>query len=82
MTFKDDILVFLNNTLIKLEKIESIIFKQEEEIKNLKTKIKEYEIKQEKLDRADEILETAKINADIIINSSLTEVGDKEKGTK
>jgi len=73
MTFKEDILNFLNNTLIKLERIENIIFKQEARIKELESKIEEYEKQKEKLDNAEHILETAKENADIIINSSLKE---------
>ena len=39
MSFKDDILIFLTNTLNKLEKIENIITTQKERIKILEAKI-------------------------------------------
>lgn len=74
MSFKEDILIFLNNTLIKLERIENTIFKQEEKIKILEAKIKEYELQKEKLDNADKILEDAKNNADYILSTSLDKI--------
>lgn len=74
MSFKEDILIFLNNTLIKLERIENTIFKQEEKIKILEAKIKEYELQKEKLDNADKILEDARNNADYILSTSLDKI--------
>lgn len=71
MSFKEDILIFLTNTLNKLEKIENIIITQKEKIKILETKIKEYEKQKEKLDMADKILEEAKNNADYIVINAL-----------
>ena len=76
MSFKEDILIFLNNTLIKLERIENTIFKQEEKIKILEAKIKEYELQKEKLDNADKILEDAKNNADYILSTSLDKINN------
>lgn len=74
MSFKEDILIFLTNTLNKLEKIEDIMNTQEEKIKILETKIKEYETEKEKLQQADKILEEAKQNADYIVMNAIDKI--------
>ena len=79
MSFKEDILIFLTNTLNKLEKIEEIIITQKEKIKILETKIEEYEIQKEKLDMADKILEEAKNNADYIVYNALDKIDEMKK---
>ena len=79
MSFKEDILIFLTNTLNKLEKIEDIMITQKEKIKILETKIEEYESLKEKLDMADKILEEAKNNADYIVYNALDKIEKNKK---
>lgn len=79
MSFKEDILIFLTNTLNKLEKIEDIMITQKEKIKILETKIEEYEKQKEKLDMADKILEEAKNNADYIVYNAIDKIEKNKK---